>query len=143
MSEANEVTRSVPYFTQLSNKGGKIMFDISILGPALIAAAVLLIIIILMSGYVKASPDTAYIISGLKKEPKVLIGRAGIKIPFLEKKDELMLKQISIDIKTNGYIPTKDFIGVDIDAVAKVRVLTEKDITVDKTGNPIAGADAD
>ena len=66
------------------------MFDISILGPALIAAAVLLIIIILMSGYVKASPDTAYIISGLKKEPKVLIGRAGIKIPFLEKKDELM-----------------------------------------------------
>lgn len=117
------------------------MFDISILGPVLIAAAVLLIIIILMSGYVKASPDTAYIISGLKKEPKVLIGRAGIKIPFLEKKDELMLKQISIDIKTNGYIPTKDFIGVDIDAVAKVRVLTEKDITVDKTGNPIAGAD--
>ena len=117
------------------------MFDISILGPALIAAAVLLIIIILMSGYVKASPDTAYIISGLKKEPKVLIGRAGIKIPFLEKKDELMLKQISIDIKTNGYIPTKDFIGVDIDAVAKVRVLTEKDITVDKTGNPITGAD--
>ena len=117
------------------------MFDISLLGPALIAAAVLLIIIILMSGYVKASPDTAYIISGLKKEPKVLIGRAGIKIPFLEKKDELMLKQISIDIKTNGYIPTKDFIGVDIDAVAKVRVLTEKDITVDKTGNPITGAD--
>ena len=40
-------------------------------------------------------------------------------IPFLEKKDELILKQISIDIKTNGYIPTKDFIGVDIDAVAK------------------------
>ena len=117
------------------------MFDISILGPVLIVAAVLLIIIILMSGYVKASPDTAYIISGLKKEPKVLIGRAGIKIPFLEKKDELMLKQISIDIKTNGYIPTKDFIGVDIDAVAKVRVLTEKDITVDKTGNLIAGAD--
>lgn len=67
MSEANEVTRSVPYFTQLSNKGGKIMFDISILGPTLIAAAVLLIIIILMSGYVKASPDTAYIISGLKR----------------------------------------------------------------------------
>ena len=58
------------------------------------------------------------IISGIKREPKVLIGRAGIKIPFLEKKDELILKQISIDIKTNGYIPTKDFIGVDIDAVA-------------------------
>ena len=97
---------------------------------------------ILMSGYVKASPDKAYIISGLKKEPKVLIGRAGIKIPFLEKKDELMLKQISIDIKTNGYIPTKDFIGVDIDAVAKVRVLTEKDVTIDKNGQLLPGADS-
>lgn len=39
---------------------------------------------ILASGYVKAPPDKAFIISGLKKEPKILIGRAGIKIPFLE-----------------------------------------------------------
>lgn len=55
----------------------------------------------------------------------MLIGRAGIKIPYLERKDNLIVKQISIDIKTNGYIPTKDFIGVDIDAVAKVRVNTD------------------
>ena len=82
------------------------------------------------------------IISGIKREPKVLIGRAGIKIPFLEKKDELILKQISIDIKTNGYIPTKDFIGVDIDAVAKVRVLTQRDVTVNAKGEVVAGADA-
>ena len=89
----------------------------------------------------KASPNKAYIISGIKREPKVLIGRAGIKIPFLEKKDELILKQISIDIKTNGYIPTKDFIGVDIDAVAKVRVLTQRDVTVNAKGEVVAGAD--
>ena len=112
--------------------------SIGVIVAVVVAVAV---IGILMSGYVKASPDKAYIISGLKKEPKVLIGRAGIKIPFLEKKDELMLKQISIDIKTNGYIPTKDFIGVDIDAVAKVRVLTEKDVTIDKNGQLIPGAD--
>ena len=113
--------------------------SIGVIVAVVVAVAV---IGILMSGYVKASPDKAYIISGLKKEPKVLIGRAGIKIPFLEKKDELMLKQISIDIKTNGYIPTKDFIGVDIDAVAKVRVLTEKDVTIDKNGQLIPGADS-
>ena len=71
-----------------------------------------------------------------------IFGRAGIKIPFLEKKDELILKQISIDIKTNGYIPTKDFIGVDIDAVAKVRVLTQRDVTVNAKGEVVAGADA-
>lgn len=94
----------------------------------IVAVLVVLFTAIILSGYVKAPTDIAYIISGLKKEPKVLIGRAGIKIPFLERKDILMLKQISIDIKTNGYIPTKDFIGVDIDAVAKVRVLTEMDI---------------
>ena len=112
--------------------------NIGIIAIVVLAIAVLAI---LASGYVKASPNKAYIISGIKREPKVLIGRAGIKIPFLEKKDELILKQISIDIKTNGYIPTKDFIGVDIDAVAKVRVLTQRDVTVNAKGEVVAGAD--
>lgn len=112
--------------------------NIGIIAIIVLAIAILAI---LASGYVKASPNKAYIISGIKREPKVLIGRAGIKIPFLEKKDELILKQISIDIKTNGYIPTKDFIGVDIDAVAKVRVLTQRDVTVNAKGEVVAGAD--
>jgi len=89
------------------------------------ALVAFVILLILATGYVKAPPDMAYIISGLKKEPRVLIGCAGIKIPYLERKDNLVVKQISIDIKTNGFIPTKDFIGVDIDAIAKVRVNTD------------------
>lgn len=88
--------------------------------PVVIIIAVLLI---LATGYVKAPADRAFIISGLHKKPRILIGRAGIKIPFLERKDVLLLKQISIDIKTNGYVPTHDFIGVDIDAIAKVRIM--------------------
>ena len=52
----------------------------------LIVAVVAVVGGLLVAGYVKASPDRAYIISGLRKEPKVLIGKAGIKIPFLEKK---------------------------------------------------------
>ncbi len=91
----------------------------------LLAAAAAALLAILISGYVKAPPDKAYIISGIKKTPKILIGRAGIKLPFFERKDTLVLKQISIDIKTNGYVPTQDFIGVDIDAVAKVRLKTD------------------
>lgn len=87
-----------------------------------VAVVVVLLLLLIGTGYVKAPPDTAYIISGYRKEPRVLLGRAGIRIPFLERKDFLVMKQISIDIKTNGYIPTLDFIGVDIDAVAKVRV---------------------
>ncbi len=90
-----------------------------------IVIVIILLLIICATGYVKAPPDKALIISGCRRKPKILIGCAGIKIPFLERKDFLLLKQISIDIKTNGYIPTKDFIGVDVDAVAKIRVLSE------------------
>lgn len=93
---------------------------------------VLLVVSIFMSGYVKAPADKAYIISGLKKKPKVLIGRAGIKIPFLERRDELLLKQTGIDIKTDGYVPTKDFIGVNIDAIAKIRLISAKDVGISK-----------
>jgi len=76
-------------------------------------------------GYVKAPPNIAYIISGMRSTPKVLLGRAGIRIPFFQRKDVLLAKQISIDIKTNGFIPTLDFIGVDIDAIAKIRIMTD------------------
>lgn len=55
-----------------------------------VAAAVILFLIILATGYVKASPDTAFIISGLRKKPKVLIGKAGIKIPFLKRRIHLI-----------------------------------------------------
>lgn len=97
---------------------------ISFLIPILVIAVVLGI---LASGYVKAPPDRAFIISGLKKNPRILIGKAGIKIPFFERKDVLLVKQISVDIKTNGYIPTLDFIGVDVDAVAKIQVDTDSE----------------
>lgn len=127
------------YYKSRKNEGVHMEINIGIIAIIVLAIAILAI---LASGYMKASPNKAYIISGIKREPKVLIGRAGIKIPFLEKKDELILKQISIDIKTNGYIPTKDFIGVDIDAVAKVRVLTQRDVTVNAKGEVVAGADA-
>ena len=53
----------------------------------IVLAVIVFIIVIMISGYVKASPDTAMIISGLRKKPKVLIGKAGVKIPFLERKD--------------------------------------------------------
>ncbi len=91
----------------------------------IIAAAIILVIIIACMGYVKAPPDVAYIISGIRKRQKILIGRAGICIPFLERKDILLLRQISVDIKTNGFIPTEDFIGVNIDAVAKIRIKSD------------------
>ena len=94
----------------------------------------ILAIVILATGYVKSPPDVAYVISGLHKKPRVLIGRSGIRIPYIERLDKLLLRQVSIDIKTNGYIPTSDFIGVDIDAIAKVRILTENDLKDESKG---------
>ncbi len=87
-----------------------------------IIAVVVIVLIIIMMGYVKAPPDQAYIISGLKKESKVLIGRAGIRVPFLERMDRLYLGQMTVDIKTEQSVPTSDFINVNVDAVAKVRI---------------------
>ena len=87
-----------------------------------IAALIIFVIAILVSGYVKASPDTAYIISGLRKQPKYLIGKAGIKIPFLEKKDELNLRLIAIDVKTASSVPTADYINVNVDAAVNVKI---------------------
>ena len=57
---------------------------------AVIIAAVIILLGIIASGYVKAPPDRAFIISGLKREPKILIGRAGIKLPFLQTMSHLI-----------------------------------------------------
>ena len=88
--------------------------------PIIIVLAVILLIFV--TGYVKASPDTALIISGLRKNPKVLIGKAGIKIPFLERKDELNLQLIPIDVKTSNAVPTADYININVDATVNVKI---------------------
>lgn len=101
------------------------MFDglLGMIGAAVpVVVAVIAVIIIFVSGYVKASPDTAYIISGLRKNPKVLIGKAGLKIPFLEKKDELNLQLIPIDVKTSSAVPTADYINIKVDAAVNVKI---------------------
>ncbi len=96
----------------------------------IIAVVVLVIAAVsclILKSYVKAPPDTAFIITGAGRK-KILIGNAGICIPLLNRLDKLLLRQVSVDIKTNGYIPTKDFIGVDIDAIAKVAVMSDKEM---------------
>ena len=95
-------------------------FILAVLIPAVIVIAVLVAIVLI--GYVKAPPDHAYIISGLRKESKILIGRAGVRIPVLERMDKLYLGQMTVDIKTEQSVPTSDFINVNVDAVAKVRI---------------------
>lgn len=87
-----------------------------------VAIIVLAIVVFLVSSYVKAPPDVAYIISGMHKKPRVLAGKAGIKIPFLERMDKLALGAIQIDVKTGSAVPTAEYINVRVDSTVSVRV---------------------
>ena len=86
-----------------------------------ILAAVIFLIIIVCIGYVKAPPDTAYMISGFRK-PRILIGKAGVRIPFLERLDKLSLKMFSVDVKTTDFVPNAEYINVKVDATVKIRI---------------------
>lgn len=89
--------------------------------PIIIVGAVILLILFIFLSYVKCPPDMVYLISGLKKEPRVIVGKAALRVPFFERVDKLTLELIQIDVKTSK-VPTADFINVDVDAVANVRI---------------------
>ena len=90
---------------------------------AVVIIAVIAVAITTM--YVKAPPNVAYIISGMGKNPRILIGQGGVKLPFVERLDKLYIGQLSVDIKTGQSVPTNDFINVNVDAVAKIQVDTQ------------------
>lgn len=94
----------------------------AILSHIWIILGVIFIGIIIGLGYFKAPPDVAYIISGLQKNPRIIIGKSGLKIPFLERIDKLSLKAMQIDVKTKTSIPTCDFINIKVDATAIVKI---------------------
>ena len=91
----------------------------------IIAIAVVLAgALFLTFGYLKAPPDTAYIISGLGKR-RILIGRAGFRVPFFERVDKLSLGVMQVDVKTSEAVPTNEFINVTVDGVANIKVSSD------------------
>lgn len=98
---------------------------ISIVVPVLAAIAVIALI---FSSYVKAPPDTAYLISGPRKNMKIITGRAGFKVPFVDRLDKLFLGVIGVDVKTKSAVPTAEYINVFVDA--NVNVAVSKDPTL-------------
>lgn len=87
-----------------------------------IAIIVFLLIMLFLASYVKAPPNKAYIISGPSKKPRILIGKAGFKIPFLERLDKLDLGTFQIDVKTASSVPTFEFINIKIDSTVSVKI---------------------
>ena len=94
--------------------------------PAIIIAIV--VIFIFCAGYRKAPPDKAYIISGIRRRAKVVIGKASVKIPFLERCDILELALMSVDVKTAQAVPTADYINISVDANVNVKISPDPDI---------------
>ena len=88
---------------------------------AIIVAVVLLVLLLVGVSYVKAPPNTAFIITGPFKQ-RTLIGRAGFRIPGLERVDKIPLSLIQVDIKTASAVPTKEFINIFVDGVANIKI---------------------
>lgn len=99
------------------------MFPIALIVKIVVALVVLVLLgVLCKASYVKAPPDMAYIISGLRKTPRILVGKAGFKIPFFERLDQLSLGAIQIDVKTGSAVPTAEYINVRVDSTVSVRV---------------------
>lgn len=91
------------------------------------AVAVLAVLLILILGYLKAPPDTAYVISGLGKK-RILIGKAGWRVPFFERVDKLSLRVMQVDVKTSEAVPTNEFINVSVDGVANIKISSDPEL---------------
>ena len=84
-------------------------------------------VLLLLAGYLKAPPDTAYIISGLGKK-RILIGRAGWRMPFFTRLDKLCLGVMQVDVKTSEAVPTNEFINVTVDGVANIKISSDPEL---------------
>lgn len=101
--------------------------------PIICIAAILLIVIFFKTTYLTAPPNKALIISGFRKsagKPRVVIGGSTIRIPFLERIDEIALDLIQVDIKTSSSVPTSEYININVDAVANVKVASNPEYVV-------------
>ena len=67
-----------------------------IINLAIALVALVVLCVLFASMYVKANPQIAFIISGLRKNPRVLIGTGGIKIPILDTSPLSAFKQAVI-----------------------------------------------
>ena len=92
----------------------------------IIGIVVAVVVLFGIIGYLKAPPDVAYIISGLGKK-RILVGKAGWRIPFFERVDRLSLRVMQVDVKTSEPVPTTEFINVTVDGVANVKISSQRE----------------
>lgn len=69
---------------------------------------------------VKAPPDKAVIITGLWREPRILIGKVGTRIPVLERADTLCLKRIPITLYVKCLTADLDKITIKANIIVQI-----------------------
>lgn len=94
----------------------------TIVGIVLVIAV---IAILATMSYVKCPPDHAFLISGPRKDLKIISGKAGFRIPFIERLDKLYLGAIGVDVKTRSAVPTAEYINVFVDSNVNIRVSSD------------------
>lgn len=94
----------------------------TIVGIVLVIAV---IVILATMSYVKCPPDHAFLISGPRKDLKIISGKAGFRIPFIERLDKLYLGAIGVDVKTRSAVPTAEYINVFVDSNVNIRVSSD------------------
>ena len=97
------------------------------IGIGIAVVVIGLFVLLLIAGYMKAPPDTAYIVSGMGKR-KILIGKAGWRVPFFTRLDKLSLRVMQVDVKTSEAVPTSEFINVTVDGVANIKISSNTEL---------------
>lgn len=90
-----------------------------------IVLVIAVIVILATMSYVKCPPDHAFLISGPRKDLKIISGKAGFRIPFIERLDKLYLGAIGVDVKTRSAVPTAEYINVFVDSNVNIRVSSD------------------
>lgn len=93
--------------------------------PFLIALGIVgLIILLILVMWKKAPQDKAIIVTGLKR--RVIQGRGGLVIPFLEQIDRISLENIKVEVRTSDSLD-RNGVPISADGVAIIKVKSDYD----------------
>lgn len=89
-----------------------------------VAVVALLLIVLLLCSYVKSEPDEAIMISGLHGM-RIICGKSGWRLPFLQRKDRLSLRVFLVDVAIREPISANGLVDVDVRCVADLKVASD------------------
>jgi flotillin len=90
--------------------------------PGIVVAALLLVMVGILSMWRKVPQDKALVVTGLKK--RVITGGGGIVIPMLERTDKISLENMKIEVRTEGAL-TEQGVDIKADGVAVIKVKSD------------------